>query len=101
MDLYVERDHTKWYWRTAAIASAALIMIGYAASDENSSSSKLTIFPRFLIFPASFPNNTSDALSSRGSDIVAGVLLAIGYVLAAVLSVVCKSWLFRLDVIYV
>ncbi|KAL8847012.1 MAG: hypothetical protein Q9221_007925 [Calogaya cf. arnoldii] len=83
IDLYVERDHTKWYWRTAAILSATLIMIG------------------FLIFPAAFPNNKSEALTSRGAAIIAGVLLAVGYVSAAVLSLVCKSWLFRMDVIYV
>ncbi|KAL8756978.1 MAG: hypothetical protein Q9199_002568 [Rusavskia elegans] len=83
IDLYVERDHTKWYWRTAAILSATLIMIG------------------FLIFPFAFPNNKTEGLSSRGSAIIAGVLLATGYISVTILSLVCKSWLFRMDVIYV
>ncbi|KAI4091753.1 MAG: hypothetical protein LQ339_008075 [Xanthoria mediterranea] len=83
IDLYVERDHTKWYWRAAAILSATLIMIG------------------FLIFPSAFPNSRSEGLSSRGSAIIAVVLLAVGYVSVTILSLVCKSWLFRMDVIYV
>ncbi|KAL8799305.1 MAG: hypothetical protein Q9223_007659 [Gallowayella weberi] len=83
IDLYVERDHTKWYWRAAAIISAAMIMIG------------------FLIFPASFPGNPTEGLNASGATIVAGLFLAVGYVLAAVLSLVCKSWVFRMDVIYV
>ncbi|KAL8995413.1 MAG: hypothetical protein Q9169_004858 [Polycauliona sp. 2 TL-2023] len=83
IDLYVERDQTKWYWRSAAILSAALIMIG------------------FLIFPTAFPNNKTEDVSSRGAAIIAGVFLAIGYVSATVLSLTCKSWLFRMDVIYV
>ncbi|KAL8691600.1 MAG: hypothetical protein Q9224_004143, partial [Gallowayella concinna] len=83
MDLYVERDHTKWYWRASAILSAAMIMIG------------------FIIFPASFPNNTTEGLGSRDFAILAGLLLAVGYVLAVALSLVCKSWMFRMDVIYV
>ncbi|KAL8981883.1 MAG: hypothetical protein Q9205_003452 [Flavoplaca limonia] len=83
IDLYVERDHTKWFWRAAAISSAALIVIG------------------FLVFPAAFPNDRTEGLTSRASAIVAGVLLVIGYVSATILSLVCKSWLFRMDVIYV
>ncbi|KAL9623577.1 MAG: hypothetical protein Q9204_007937 [Flavoplaca sp. TL-2023a] len=83
IDLYVERDHTKWFWRAAAISSAALIVIG------------------FLVFPAAFPNDKTEGLTSRASAIVAGVLLVIGYVSATILSLVCKSWLFRMDVIFV
>ncbi|KAL8675528.1 MAG: hypothetical protein Q9168_000040 [Polycauliona sp. 1 TL-2023] len=84
IDLYVERDLTKWYWRSAAILSATLIMIG------------------FLVFPAAFPHNSkTEELGSRGSAIIAGVFLAIGYFSVTIVSLVCKSWLFRMDVIYV
>ncbi|KAL8738427.1 MAG: hypothetical protein Q9181_000798, partial [Wetmoreana brouardii] len=83
VDLYIERDQTPWYWRTAAMSSAALVMIG------------------FLIFPTAFPSNMSEDLSSRGSGIAAGLLLAIGYSMAVVLVLACKSWLFQMDVIFV
>lgn len=64
-------------------------------------SPKLMTFSSFLIFPFAFPNNKTEGLSSRGSAIIAGVLLATGYISVTILSLVCKSWLFRMDVIYV
>lgn len=33
IDLYNERDHIKWYWRTAANLSAFMIMSGYAGHE--------------------------------------------------------------------
>ncbi|KAI4251637.1 MAG: hypothetical protein LQ352_004731 [Teloschistes flavicans] len=83
IDLYEERDRTAWYWRTAGILSAAVIMLGY------------------LIFPTSFPNNHSNGLSANNSGIAAGLLLALGYVVSVITAVACKSWLFQLDVIFV
>ncbi|KAL8722105.1 MAG: hypothetical protein Q9225_001349 [Loekoesia sp. 1 TL-2023] len=83
IDLYVERDQTQWYWRVAATVSAALIMIG------------------FLIFPTSFPNNPPEWSHPQGSTIVAGVLLAIGFIASATLAVFCRSWVFQLDVVFV
>lgn len=64
------------------MVSAALIMIG------------------FLIFPASFPNTPQEWNTSKGSGIVAGVLLAIGFVSSAILVLVCKSWVFQMDIIF-
>lgn len=64
-------------------------------------SPELMTFSSFLIFPSAFPNSRSEGLSSRGSAIIAVVLLAVGYVSVTILSLVCKSWLFRMDVIYV
>ncbi|KAI4107935.1 MAG: hypothetical protein L6R37_001367 [Teloschistes peruensis] len=83
IDLYEERDRTAWYWRTAAILSAAVIMLGY------------------LIFPTSFPNNHSDGLSASTSGLAAGLLLALGYVVSVITAFACKSWLFQMDVIFV
>ncbi|KAI4176608.1 MAG: hypothetical protein LQ343_000899 [Gyalolechia ehrenbergii] len=83
IDLYIEKDQTHWYWRLSATVSAALIMIG------------------FLIFPASFPNNPPEWLISKGSGIIAGVLIAIGYVSSAILVLVCKSWVFQMDIVFV
>ncbi|KAL8942637.1 MAG: hypothetical protein Q9216_001550 [Gyalolechia sp. 2 TL-2023] len=83
IDLYVEKDQTHWYWRLAATLSAALIMIG------------------FLIFPASFPNNPPEWYISKGSGVIAAVFLAIGYVSSAILVLVCKSWVFQMDIVFV
>ncbi|KAL9588884.1 MAG: hypothetical protein Q9203_002322, partial [Teloschistes exilis] len=39
IDLYEERDRTAWYWRTAAILSAAVIMLGHGEASNWSGAS--------------------------------------------------------------
>ncbi|KAL8834407.1 MAG: hypothetical protein Q9170_003775, partial [Blastenia crenularia] len=83
IDLYIERDDIQWYWRLAAMVAAAMIMIG------------------FLVFPTSFPNNPLEWSNMKGSNVLAAVLLAIGYVSSAVIALICKSWVFQMDVVFV
>ncbi|KAF6232916.1 hypothetical protein HO173_008879 [Letharia columbiana] len=83
IDLYNEKDQTLWYWRAAATLSALLIMIG------------------FLIFPSAFKQNASLTISSKSATITAIVLLVLGYVLSFVTALICRSWIFQLDIIFV
>ncbi|KAI9878524.1 MAG: hypothetical protein M1830_000658 [Pleopsidium flavum] len=81
IDLYWERDKTKWYWRLFAALAASLILGG------------------FIISPAAFEDDPKLSASKAAIIIVAIILLATGYSLSIMLFFVCKSWLFRLDVI--
>ncbi|KAL2038926.1 hypothetical protein N7G274_008266 [Stereocaulon virgatum] len=83
IDLYNEKDNTLWYWRIIATLSACWIMIG------------------FIVFPFSFKPTASLTISSKASTITALVLLGLGYVLSTVTALLCNSWLFRLDILYV
>lgn len=49
IDLYNERDHTRWYWRCAAMLSAFMIMTGYAPTyaRKNESSNWTAIASSF------------------------------------------------------
>ncbi|KAL6720491.1 hypothetical protein ACLMJK_002415 [Lecanora helva] len=78
IDLYNEKDSTPWYWRTAATLSAFLIVLG------------------FLIFAPA-----TQSTSSTSNKIAAIVILALGYILSFIVAVVCKSWVFRLDILYI
>lgn len=100
IDLYMERDQIHWYWRLTGTMSAAAIMIGYVVEGTGTGLARLTSC-RFLIFPASFPNNPSEWSNSTSSAIVAGVFLAIGYLSAAALTLFRRSWLFQMDVVFV
>lgn len=82
IDLYNERDRTRWYWRSAATLSSFMIMIG------------------FLVFPSSFDGQTALTVEQNTAGIAAILLLALGYTLSVALWFLCQSWLFQLDVIF-
>ncbi|KAL9136173.1 MAG: hypothetical protein Q9175_002630 [Cornicularia normoerica] len=83
IDLYNEKDQALWYWRAAATLSSLLIMIG------------------FLIFPSAFKQISVPTISSKSATIATVILLVLGYVLSLVTSLICRSWIFQLDIIFV
>lgn len=78
-DLYIERDGESWYFKALAILTACLILLGY------------------LIFGHAFPSATP---TDSTLTIVAAVFLALGYSLSVALGVICRSWLFQLEVLF-
>ena len=64
--------------------------------DRITSTESLHFF-RFLIFPSSFNNNVGLTVNKTSAGVIAGVLLALGFILSAALAFICKSWLFRLE----
>ena len=58
-------------------------------------------FLSFLIFPSSFKSDASPRISSKSAEIVAIVLLVLGYTLSGTIALVCRSWLFQLDIILI
>ena len=60
---------------------------------------KLTI-SSFLIFPSAFKQNSSLSISSKSATIAALVLIILGYVLSLVTSLICRSWIFQFDIIF-
>ncbi|MCJ1461411.1 hypothetical protein MMC07_000008 [Pseudocyphellaria aurata] len=82
IDLYNERDRTRWYWRGTATLSSFMIMTG------------------FLVFPSSFVSNANITVEQNAAGVAAILLLALGYTLSVALWFICQSWLFQLDVIF-
>ncbi len=76
-------------------------MIGYAVDVAKPASVISLTALSFLVFPASFPNNPSEWPKSSSAAIIAGVFLTIGYISAAALTLLRRSWLFQMDVIFV
>ena len=99
IDLYNERDYTRWYWRVAAIVSACAVMIGYTCSLTWYQVPQLIVFS-YLIFPSTFDNNPNLNVSYTSATVIASILLAIGYAISMSLWFICHSSLFRLDVIF-
>ena len=58
------------------------------------------IVSSFLIFPSAFKQNSSLTISSTSAIIAGIVLLVFGYVLSVVTSLICRSWIFQLDLIF-
>ncbi|KAI4159643.1 MAG: hypothetical protein LQ342_006410 [Letrouitia transgressa] len=83
---------------TASLLAEASSALG---SDFGTNSSFPIPLDSFLILPTAFPNSKHSGVSKKNSGIIAGLLLAIGYILSAVLRIFCKSWLFQFDVIYI
>ena len=100
IDLYNEKDQTPWYWRAAATLSALLIMIGYVPCPLFDLAIKL-IVSSFLVFPSAFKQNSPLTISSKSATVAAIVLLVLGYAISVVTSVICRSWIFQLDIIFV
>ena len=61
---------------------------------------KLTL-SSFLIFPSAFKQDTSTTISSKAATATAIVLLVLGYALSLVTSLICRSWIFQLDIVFV
>lgn len=98
IDLYNERDHTRWYWRAAAIVSAGAIMMGYASPPTRFQVRKL-ILHSYLVFPSAFNDSPDLTVNPVNATVVASILLAIGYSTSVALWFICHSSLFRLDTI--
>lgn len=100
IDLYNERDHTRWYWRAAAIVSAGAVMVGYAAASPTVQIRKLIPYS-YLVLPSAFDNNPDLTVRPISAIVVASVLLASGYFVSIALWFTCHSSLFQLDTIFV
>ena len=61
---------------------------------------KLTI-SSFLIFPSAFKQESPLTISSKAATVAAIILLVLGYALSLVTSLICRSWIFQLDIIFV
>ena len=101
IDLYNEKDETPWYWRAAATLSALLIMIGYLLAFSAPNLALILTFSSFLIFPSAFKQDSALTISSKAATVAAIILLVLGYVLSFVTSLICHSWIFQLDIIFV
>jgi len=56
---------------------------------------------RFLILSPASQQNPSVTSTTNPSRIAAIIILAIGYVLSLGVAIICKSWVFQLDILYV
>lgn len=102
IDLYNERDHTRWYWRMAANISTLMIMAGWVAMNLTGQTREKTKLMRtsFLIYPSAFSGNPALSVDQSVASIVAMILLAVGYTVSVTLWFICTSWLFQFDVIF-
>lgn len=101
IDLYNERDHTRWYWRMAANLSCFMIMAGWVFRVvwPNEARLRLTL-TSFLVYPSAFAARADLSVDQSVTGIVAIILLALGYTVSVALWFICTSWLFQLDVIF-
>ncbi|MCJ1308511.1 hypothetical protein MMC25_002164 [Agyrium rufum] len=83
LDLYIEREQIRWYWRALGIVSSTLILAG------------------FVIFPSSFQYTQESTKTENSLSIVSLVLLTSGYSLSVFLWFLCENSLFQLDVLFI
>lgn len=111
IDLYNERDHTRWFWRMAANISTLLIMTGYVfvmtcqagkvfARETKKKNANNVVRCSFLVYPSAFSEDPALKVDQSVTSIVAIILLALGFTVSVTLWFICTSWLFQLDVIF-
>lgn len=99
IDLYNERDQTRWFWRMMANLSTLLIMAGCVKKNSwewQNANVRLS----FLIYPTAFSDSPYLKVDQSATSIVAIILLALGFTVSVTLWFICTSWMFQLDIIF-
>ncbi|KAI9783110.1 MAG: hypothetical protein M1839_004279 [Geoglossum umbratile] len=82
VNLYIQRDQIRWYWRAAATAAACLIFLG------------------FIVFPSAWSEQSKVKFNTNFLTAFSICMLVLGFVTTCLLCWQCRNISFQLDVLF-
>ena len=101
IDLYNEKDGIPWYYRFVATLSALMLALGYGRIAYHESTELTDRLCSFFILPSTYLDISNASLTPLSALGAAIVLIVFPFTICLILTIFMKSWIFRLDVLYV